>query len=218
MLVIFATPQGMWREFQLPVTLPSQLSIDRHPLTKPLSILLDEFPSYCVLVTDSRNARVFLLTQGRIAQEFDTFIQDYVQERVAGQLSADPKDKGEVLRQKALEAAQAWERRHEMQLRDTLLERNNSGGLAILGVEPVLEALSFGQVHTLIIDHDLHIQGTICPEDQTLSTYMQTCPICGRDMLQTEDLTEEIVQAAIRRKRPRLPLQRGAGFYECFAL
>ncbi|MFO7875853.1 MAG: hypothetical protein R6U55_04640 [Desulfovermiculus sp.] len=75
--------------------------------------------------------------------------------------------------------------------------KDNSGGLAVLGLEPVLEALTMGQVHTLLVDHNFQVRGTMCSQDRTLSTYLQTCPVCGQAMQQTDDLVEEIVQEAI---------------------
>jgi peptide chain release factor subunit 1 len=251
------------------------MHVDFTPFTRPLSGLMDEFKRYGVLITDSRQARIFTLYLGEIETSQDVFIQDevpdrvrvkasmasgrgqvmsglgdqriqrhiedhvhrhlknvadqaftlfkssgferlilasteaqlisklydhlhsYLQERCVAQFTADPRDNWDQLRQKALETAQSWEREHEVEIIDHLLEESNSGGKAVLGVEPVLEALIFGQVHTLVLEHNIQLGGSVCDEDRTLSTYLDTCPLCGQPMRQTEDLTEELVEEAL---------------------
>lgn len=275
MVVLFANTAGLWEEFYLPVALPSQMQIRPEPYTRPLSILTDEFPRYCIVAADSRKSRVFTMYLGEIEEENHYFIEDdvpdgvrtkasmgsgrgavmsglgdqrierhiqdhvhrhlkntadhalsllkdpgfdwtlvastqehivtqvqnhlhsYVLERLVGTFKADPDDKPEEIRTKSLEAAQKWERENESRILSRLIETSNSGGLAVLGLEPVLEALTMGQVHTLLVDHNFQVSGTMCSQDRTMSTYLQTCPVCGQAMQQTDDLVEEMVQEAI---------------------
>ncbi|MCS6936210.1 MAG: hypothetical protein NZ610_02335 [Candidatus Bipolaricaulota bacterium] len=275
LLAIFASADGFWQEYRLPVALPSQLVIELDPYIRPLTILLDEFDRYCVLVADARKARIFSLYLGefeehlgvfndevhskvsvgrgervggpgvwgstgelriqrhiedhfhrhlkRVAEyTFDLFRQEqcelliiagpedktlpylkdhlhsYLRERLAGEFHARPDMPISELKERALAVAQSWERRYEEQLIARLLETaHRPNGLAVVGVEPTLEALMLGQVHTLVLHHSARIKGTVCPTDHFLSSYLERCPICHEAMHYTEDLADEMVEEAI---------------------
>jgi peptide subunit release factor 1 (eRF1) len=68
LLSIFATPDGFWQEYRLPVALPSRLYVEPDPYIRPLTTLLDEFDRYCVLVVDARKARIFTMYLGEIEE------------------------------------------------------------------------------------------------------------------------------------------------------
>lgn len=55
--------------------------------TRPLSLVLDEFDRYCVLVVDSRKARIFSLFLGVMEEYTDIFVEDEVPNRVRVNLS-----------------------------------------------------------------------------------------------------------------------------------
>lgn len=275
LLAIFASADGFWQEYRLPVALPSQLVIEFDPYIRPLTVLLDEFDRYCVVVTDARKARIFSLYLGefeeyggvfnddvpskisvgrggrlggpgvwggtgelriqrhiedhvhrhlkRVAERtFDFFTQkqsdlliiagpedktlpyltnhlhSYLRERLAGEFHARPDMPLAELKERALAVARAWERRYEEQLIARLLETaHQPKGLAVLGVEPTLEALMLGQVHTLVLHNNARLKGTVCPTDHFLSSYLERCPICQGTMHHTEDLADEMVEEAI---------------------
>jgi peptide chain release factor subunit 1 len=276
LIAIFANAAGTWEEFSLPVGLASQISVEPDPAIRPLSILLNEFNRYCVLVADTRKARIFSLFLGefedhpgifmenevpdrvkvnlsmtsgsggdirgglgdqRIQRHIDdhvhrhlrdvaerTFrffqkkgfnrliigghkdkilprlknqLHSYLLERLAGEFYADIDDKDEELRDKALQTAQTFEREQEKELLERLQNEHDSGGKAVLGVEPTLEALLFGQVHTLILDSRFEKPGYACPHDHYLSTYVQQCPVCGHNMAEVPDLGDEMTEEAV---------------------
>jgi peptide chain release factor subunit 1 len=107
-------------------------------------------------------------------------------------------DKNSEIRDKALEVAQAYEREQEQALLDRLMNEQEAGGLAVIGLEPTLESLLLGQVHTLVLDSGFQKSGYVCPQDRFLSTYVQTCPVCGQAMLEVPDLGEEMTAEAIQ--------------------
>lgn len=275
LLAIFASADGFWQEYRLPVALPSQLVIDFDPYIRPLTVLLDEFDRYCVVVTDARKARIFSLYLGEFEEHrgvfdddvpskvsvgrgvrlggpgvwggtgelriqrhiedhihrhlkhvaertFDFFTQkqcdlliiagpedktlpylkehlhSYLRERLAGEFHARPDVPIAQLKERALAVAHAWERRHEEQLIARLLEAaHRPNGLGALGIEPTLEALMLGQVHTLVLQHDARFTGTVCPNDHFLSLYLERCPSCQGPMHHTEDLADEMIEEAI---------------------
>lgn len=275
---IFADADGFWQEYQLPVGLPSSIVVEPDPYVRPLTVLLDEFARYCVLVADSRKARIFTLYLGEFEEETDVFIEDevpdrvraklsmtsggegvqgglgdervqrhiqdhvhrhlkyvaqqtfnvfrdkrfsrlilgghqdkvlpwlkdhlhsYLRQRLAGEFHAGPEESESRLKEQALDVARQYERSEERVLLDRLLEEQGSGGKAVLGVEPTLEALMLGQVHTLVLDHDFSAEGTMCPSDRHLSTYLETCPLCGGPMNRIPDLADEMVEEAIAQR------------------
>ncbi|MFP3983707.1 MAG: hypothetical protein ACLFV2_08480 [Desulfurivibrionaceae bacterium] len=274
LIVIFTDNDGFWEEFYLPVGLPSQMVVEPDPYIRPLSMLLDEFPSYCVLVCDSNKARLFSLYMGGFEEDSEIFlkeevpgqirvhrsltrsstsvqgglgdegirrhIQDHIQRHMKnvadmtldyykdrgfnrlilggldekgrsllrnhlhsylkqcliGEFKAGTSDRTGDIREKALKVAQDYERRHEMDLIDSLFEEKGRN-LGVFGVEPVIEALMMGQVHTLIMENDFKKSGFICAGDHILSTYLEICPVCGQEMDRTEDLAEEMVAEAL---------------------
>ena len=124
-------------------------------------------------------------------------LHSYLQQRCIGEFKAEPREETEDLREKASNAIQTWENTQAMQRVDQLMEEYESGGLAVLGVESVLQAINFGQIHTLVLGNDFWEKGYVCDQDRTFSTSQQTCPICGAAMRQTEDLAEEMIEAVI---------------------
>lgn len=127
-------------------------------------------------------------------------MHSYLRSRLIGEFHARAEDKDSKLKEKALEKAQEWERRQEEDLIFRLMDQHESGGLAVLGIEPTIEALMLGQVHTLIIDHNSKQPGMICPHDHQLSTYLENCPICGQKMQPVEDILDEMVEEALAQK------------------
>jgi len=276
LLVVFADTEGSWREHRLPVALPSRLVIQQGPYTRPLSLLLDEFPRYAVLAADARNARLFSLHLGDLEEHPDVLIRDDevpdrvrakksmavsswgvysgmgdqriqrhiedhvhrhlrhvagrtyawfkeerfermlvaapdertlsrlkdhlhsdLRRRVRGEFQARPDDDDQELKQKALVTAREIERREERELLDRLVDLHLSGGLGAVGLQPVLDALRLGQVHTLVMKQDFTASGCVCPEDRYLSAGAAPCPMCGRDLQPVDRLADEIVQEAV---------------------
>ncbi len=69
LLIVFATGEGLFQEYRLPVALPSRLYVDPDPYIRPLTVLLDEFDRYCVAVVSRREARVFHMYLGEMEEE-----------------------------------------------------------------------------------------------------------------------------------------------------
>ncbi|MFO7760398.1 MAG: hypothetical protein R6V20_02125 [Desulfobia sp.] len=275
LVALFADADGLWQEHTLPVAMPSQIVVEPDTYTRPLIMLLEEFSHYCVLVCDSRKARIFSLyledfeeepdiylednvpdrvrvnrsrtiaggnvqgglgdenirhhiedhiqhhlkntaarvfrmfrqknfhrlilggPENKIRQQFKNHLHSYLRRRLVGEFKVSPNDRDEVLRQKALETVHAWEREQEKALIAELFEKNWANGLGVLGIEPVLDALKMGQVHTLVIEKDFRQNGTLCHQDRILSTYLATCPLCGRTMEKTENLANYMVKEAL---------------------
>ena len=276
LLVLFASAEGLWQEYRLPLALPSRVVVEFDPYTRPLTVLLDEFEHYAVLVTDARKARLFSLYLGDFEEHPDVFVVDdtptrprvsvsltrsrgsgvwggladtriqrhvedhvhrhlkrvadqtfqlfqrkkfdllilgapedkilpwlkdhlhsYLQERLAGKFHARPDWNEARLKEEALKVAQRWERQHEERLIRRLLELHGHKDKGVVGLEPTLNALMLGQVHTLVVQHDFRAKGAACPNDHHLALEPGPCPLCGAELEPVDDLIDEMVEEAI---------------------
>jgi len=124
-------------------------------------------------------------------------LHNYLKDRLAGEFNAQPSYSDNDLKQLAIDAASEYEKINENRIIDTLFEKNRPGDLAVLGVDPVIQALRKGQVHTLVVEHDYTRSGFLCRNDHTLSSLSESCPLCETPMEETGDLLDEMVEEAI---------------------
>ncbi|MBA3531109.1 MAG: hypothetical protein H0T73_04215, partial [Ardenticatenales bacterium] len=61
-VAIFACGAGLWKTFSLPYELPTALTLGSEARVRPLYRLLQRFERYLAILTDARDARVFLAT------------------------------------------------------------------------------------------------------------------------------------------------------------
>lgn len=73
-VAIFADTAGFWQEYHLPIGLPTRIVVGPNPFVRPLSVLMDEFERFLVLIADSRHARIFSLYLGDFEEHPDVFL------------------------------------------------------------------------------------------------------------------------------------------------
>ena len=72
--VFACAAQNLWREYDLPASLPStQLFVDRHFHLKPIAYLLGASPLLGVVLIDRHRARIFDLRLGELTEREDLF-------------------------------------------------------------------------------------------------------------------------------------------------
>jgi len=120
-----------------------------------------------------------------------------LRQALIGTFHGRPDDPLPALAASAIAAGQAWERERDARRVADLLDASHAGGLAVVGLEPTLEALMLGQVHTLMVHDAYRVAGGVCRRDHCLSSYAKACPICGSPMTPTDDLVDEMVEEAI---------------------
>ncbi len=281
LLVIFAA-EDFFQQYRLPVALPSRLYVDPDPYIRPLTVLLDEFNRYCVVLVDRKRARAFDMylgemeedvgalesetpswisegegkgargtaigtgpwagwreskiqrhiadhvhrhfkevaqllfehfkrrrfdrlivggpegAEGKVVPQFLDHLHSYLRERLAGVFPGEMDLPVNEIKRRALEVAARDERREEEILIERLLsEAHREKGLGVLGLNDVVLALMMSQVHTLVVEHDYHERGWLCPRDHHLSMAPGTCPLCGGDLQEVEDFVDEVVEEAI---------------------
>lgn len=93
---------------------------------------------------------------------------------------------------------EASERRAEEQLVADTIDAAKSGGLAVLGWEPALQALSEGRVHRLLLCEEARQRGSGCPLRHFAAVeQVAACPTCGLAVEAIEDLAEWSVATAL---------------------
>ena len=76
MVAFFADTRGFRQEFELPVQFPNRLIIDENPYTKPLTAAHDQFSRFCLLVSNSRKARILTLQAHQLIEEREVFVEE----------------------------------------------------------------------------------------------------------------------------------------------
>ncbi|MFO7783433.1 MAG: hypothetical protein ACQET7_10715 [Thermodesulfobacteriota bacterium] len=150
-----------------------------------------------LLKKDGFDRLILAAPDERTLSQLKDHLHSYLRQRVRGEFLARPEDADQVLREKALETARKSEHDEERRLLDRVLDLHFSGGLGVIGVQPVVDALNMGQVHTLVMNADFSTSGYLCPQDNHLSLGKASCPVCGGRLTPTERFPDEIVQEAI---------------------
>ncbi len=69
LFVLFADTQGYWEEFALPVGHPSLLMVKPSPYIRPLRVLEEQFPTFCLVVGDSKVSKIYTYWSGSIVEK-----------------------------------------------------------------------------------------------------------------------------------------------------
>lgn len=75
-LAIFScTADGLWRVYELPVPVRSQLVVNHTPYVRPLELVVDDYEPFAVLLTDRQRARMFVFELGEVVESEELFEQ-----------------------------------------------------------------------------------------------------------------------------------------------
>lgn len=124
-------------------------------------------------------------------------LHPYVAKLVLGTAKSNPKTATPATVMEAVldvrhQAEREWERQHVAELQEA-----RGSGWAVEGVEPVLTALSYGQVRTLLVDPAAEQGGARCAATGRLTTADGGCPGEG-DALPVLDVIDEAIEDALR--------------------
>jgi peptide chain release factor subunit 1 len=116
--------------------------------------------------------------------------------RLAGRLDLELFADEAAIKQAALTAAEAAERRDELVLVDELLNATTATRAAI-GIQATLDALNDGRVHVLLVENSLSGPVMECGWCGRLSSTAGACPLCGQLLLERPDLREAVLERAL---------------------
>jgi peptide subunit release factor 1 (eRF1) len=102
----------------------------------------------------------------------------------------------EILQQ-TLNIEKQLREREESRLITRLFDEVNSGGLGVVGLDPILVALQVGQINQLLVQEGFQKEGFRCKNCGSLHLKNGACAYCGEDTANVPDVVEEAIQDAI---------------------
>jgi hypothetical protein len=131
-------------------------------------------------------------------QRFLHFLPHHLRGRVADTLSVDPRTATfAVVRQRADEIVERYERDEERRWVAEVLERAAAGGLAAVGLDECLWAGSTAAIQRLLVQDGAVVAGVVCDACGWLSARGEVCPLCGSPTRRTTDVIDELVEVVI---------------------
>lgn len=133
-----------------------------------------------------------------VARELAAHLHPYLVERLAPQRISVAAG---ATHDQVLAAAQTVEatieREREAELVRRLRDASASGGRAVVGLAPVLDALNSRRVDRLVVSRGFTAPGWRCDGCDKHFALGRTCKGCGAEMVEVEDIVEEAVEAAL---------------------
>lgn len=154
------------------------------------------------LFDSGKGKRIVLIGQDRIIANFKAFLPERVKLQIVDSFSMDlAEERSKVLEQVFERLFQKETEEVKDQIRD-LKERNPQGGLAVFGVNGVLEALNANRVHTLYLMNSFSLEGGKCRRCGSLLLVHQRrqadpCSFCKGEV-RPVPLAEEMTRSALR--------------------
>lgn len=144
--------------------------------------------------------QVALAGPGEAPAALESLLHDYLRQRVAARWTLPMT----VSSREVLERILALEEDLEVERERVALERVHAeaaaGRQAVLGLEPVLEALNDGRVAMLVAPIDLRCPGYRCRGCGRLGLADGVCPVCGAALEAVVDVLDAAVAVAYRQR------------------
>lgn len=143
--------------------------------------------------------RLILAGHEEIIPKFEALLHPYLQERTAGKFYVEPNVSLDEILKQSLAIEEKIEREDEARLLKKLYDLAKPNGRAVVGLEATLEPLMLGRVQMLLIGGEYEAPGFICPEGHSISRDARKCPVCGADMKEETEITEDIIEETVSR-------------------
>lgn len=102
-----------------------------------------------------------------------------------------------MLRAELADIASSVRRRRQSAVAGRVCDTAWSGGLAVLGLQPTIEAANVQAIDVLVVAGSFTRTGTICNVCGHLSRLMGACPVCGNQVFAVDDLVSAIMDATV---------------------
>jgi len=132
-----------------------------------------------------------------IAHELEMQIHQYLKDRLCGRISISAASSLDEIRHAALDLEADVDRRLEGEIVSKLRDAVGSGSKGIIGLEPVLRALSEHRVERMMVSDGFSESGWRCGSCQALATVGRLCPVCEAEMEPLDDVVEDAVEDAL---------------------
>lgn len=139
--------------------------------------------------------RIILVGSWETIKEIEKVLPQDLKQKLAGEKALDIGKGEDYINKEVLELFTKQERADELEFWEIVKNRYLSGGLAVVGLEPVLKAAREFRIDKLIISENLKITGVRCNQCEHLY-YRQPekCIECGNQSFIPVDLAEEIIE------------------------
>ncbi len=147
---------------------------------------------------------VILAGDELILGELRKHLTPAVREKLIDEERIDITTKAHDILRRTIAVVRDTEARDSRRLADTVIDRFRSGGLAVAGLDPTIEALNREQVDQLLLSEDYGGEvGWQCPDCRVLgrAPAPSECPFCAAPLPEKIDLREAMVRRAERTGR-----------------
>jgi hypothetical protein len=104
----------------------------------------------------------------------------------------------QTIRAEVSAADSEMRRRREERLAERVTGVALSGGNAVLGLGPALEAANFQAIDTLLVAGEYARDGSMCQACSHLARTGQVCPVCGSRMFEIDDVVAALMESVIQ--------------------
>jgi len=129
-------------------------------------------------------------------------LHSYLVPRLIGEFIADADDPVQIIKEKA-DITIAEYRENKEKIKVTELLNSHAHNKAVLGIEPVLDALMAGKVRLLVLTEDFHAEGYACPEGHFSTITLpenRMCSICNKELKEQPFLEDQIIEEALAQR------------------
>ena len=133
-----------------------------------------------------------------VIPEFERGLHDYLKRRVVARATLSMQASTAEVLERSLAVEERLEAEREQRVLERLHAEHSAGRQGVIGVEPVIEALNYGRVETLVVPFDLSLPGERCVNCGSLALEGSKCPVCGGRLEPVPDVVESAVAAALR--------------------
>jgi len=132
-------------------------------------------------------------------RELEAQLHPYVKQRVLGRFSTEvAKLSNDQIREQATRILHESLARRRRELVREVLEQAKGNGRGVTGLRRVLRSLERGEVQTLLLGDNFHHAAVECTSCRHLDAHLvQSCPACGRQTRELEDVADAIVPVAL---------------------
>jgi peptide chain release factor subunit 1 len=162
---------------------------------KQLHFYADEIIEAILKLDREENLRRILLVGSKeILQQVHEFLPRELQKKVVEKNLYLGKNEGEIHKD-IMELFFEEERKSEKELWERIRTEYFRGGLAVVGLDEVLDAAKEGRVETMIVDRTFIPEGKRCRECNNLyAGKVEICSVCGSKSLYKVGVVNEIIE------------------------
>jgi peptide chain release factor subunit 1 len=129
--------------------------------------------------------------------EFERILHDYLRRRIAAHVTLPMTTTAAEVLEKSLAVEEEIEKAREREVVQRVVAETSAGRNAVMGLAPVLDALNFEKVQTLVVPFGLIRPGFRCTESGHLAADGSVCGICQATLEPVPDVIEAAVAGAM---------------------